>query len=99
MAGVKQDLSWRLQRTEDLDIDPWHETRGAVIAGQVSNLSGAHLQSFLRYRADLATVTILGYDEVLERLKALHTMLKSPPTSVEGAADGGTKRGSGAVDT
>lgn len=83
MAAVPQDLAWRLHRERDLELDPWHDVRGAVIAGRVSTLADARLDSFHCYRAGLATVTVLCYDEVLERLKALHKVLKTPPTSAE----------------
>ena len=77
MASVPRSLAPRL--TPDLELDPWNDPRGAVITGQISSLSGNQRESFLRYRAGLSTVTVLGYDEVLERLEALRSMLSSPP--------------------
>lgn len=88
MAAVPQDLAHRLHRTPHLTVDPWNDIRGAVIIGRVSTLSGVRLESFLRYRAGLATVTILGYDEVLERLKTLLAVLTSSPSSDESTATG-----------
>ncbi|GAA4706908.1 hypothetical protein GCM10025781_26960 [Kocuria gwangalliensis] len=79
MAAVSQDLARRLDRSPELKIDAWNDVRGAVIAGRLFNLTDEQRESFLRYRAGLTTVTVLGYDEVLERLKALLTVLKSPP--------------------
>ncbi|WP_448002689.1 Shedu anti-phage system protein SduA domain-containing protein [Agromyces bauzanensis] len=77
LASVPQSLASRL--TPELALDPWNDPRGAVITGRVSALNKEQLESFLRYRAGLSTVVVLGYDEVLERLKALHAMLASPP--------------------
>jgi hypothetical protein len=76
MASVPKSLASRLPN--DLALDPWNDPRGAVITGRLSTLTQEQLESFLRYRAGLSTVTVLGYDEVLERLKALHAALKSP---------------------
>lgn len=59
-------------------IDKWH-VQGAVISGRVSELGAEQQASFLRYREGLTLVTVLGYDEVLERLKYLHALLKNPP--------------------
>ena len=59
-------------------IDRWH-VHGAVIIGRVSRLSDEQQASFLRYREGLTGVTVLGYDEICERLKYLHALLKSPP--------------------
>jgi hypothetical protein len=58
-------------------IDRWH-VRGAVIIGRVSKLGDEQRDCFLRYREGLSKVTVLGYDEVCERLKSLLAML-SPP--------------------
>lgn len=79
LAAVPQDLAQRLDRTPELDIDAWHDPRGAVIAGRLSSLDGARRESFLRYRAGLSVVTVLGYDEILEHLIALHRMLQAAP--------------------
>lgn len=80
MESVPRDL----QDSAELgSIDKWH-VRGAVIAGRVSELSDEQRASFLRYREGLTTVTVLGYDEVCERLKSLHAMLTNqPPPSVD----------------
>ncbi|WP_109471957.1 Shedu anti-phage system protein SduA domain-containing protein [Ornithinimicrobium cavernae] len=80
LAAVPRDLAQRLHRDPKLDIDPWHDLRGAVIVGRVSTLEGAHRDSFLRYRAGLSAVAVLGYDEVLGHLIALQGMLQSAPT-------------------
>ena len=74
-AAVPQSLAARL--TPDVNLDAWNDPRGAVITGRISTLNPQQLESFLRYRAGLSTVTVLGYDEVLERLKALHSALSS----------------------
>ncbi|WP_298454875.1 Shedu anti-phage system protein SduA domain-containing protein [uncultured Cellulomonas sp.] len=60
-------------------VDQWH-VRGAVITGRVSELNDEQRASFLRYREGLTAVTVLGYDEVGERLKYLHAMLKASPS-------------------
>lgn len=79
LTAIPQDLARRLDRTPELDIDAWHDPRGAVIAGRLSSLDGARRESFLRYRAGLSGVTVLGYDEILEQLIALHRMLQAAP--------------------
>lgn len=85
MAAVPQSLASRL--TPDLNLDAWNEPRGAVITGRISTLDKQQRESFLRYRSGLSTVTVLGYDEVLERLKALYAALRSPEsTEKEGLA-------------
>ncbi|MGF0114735.1 Shedu anti-phage system protein SduA domain-containing protein [Promicromonospora sp. Marseille-Q5078] len=78
LASVPRDLAGRLGETPGLDLDPWNEVRGAVIVGQVSRLSPEKRESFLRYRAGLSSVSILGYDEVLARLRTLRDVLKAP---------------------
>ena len=88
MESVARDL----EDHPDLgSIDKWH-VRGAVIIGRVSTLSDEQRDSFLRYREGLTAVTVLGYDEVCERLKHLHAMLKNPlPLARDGDA---TEQGS-----
>jgi len=84
-ASVPQDLAPRLYRTADLvDMDPWH-TSGAVIVGRVGTLTAEQRESFLRYRDGLTRVTVLGFDEVCERLKALRDLLRAGSTGDEGA--------------
>jgi hypothetical protein len=78
MASVPRSLAPRL--TPHLELDPWNDPRGAVITGQIASLNENQRDSFLRYRAAMSNVTVLGYDEVLERLKSLKSMLDSPPT-------------------
>lgn len=75
MESVSRDM----KNTPALgDIDHWH-VRGAVISGTVSTLSAEQRDSFLRYREGLTGLTVLGYDEVGERLKSLRDMLATPP--------------------
>lgn len=81
MAAIPRSLAARLADTPDLNIDAWNDVRGAVIAGRVSALTNEQRDSFVRFRAGLSTVIILGYDEVLERLKTLLAVLKAPPSS------------------
>lgn len=78
MSAVPRDLAQRMKRTRSLDLDPWNDIRGAVISGRVSKLSDAQRESFLRFRAGLGNVTVLGYDEVLDRLRGLHSSLSQP---------------------
>jgi hypothetical protein len=85
MASVPRSLAPRL--TPDLNFDAWNDPRGAVITGRISTLNPQQLESFLRYRAGLSTVTVLGYDEVLDRLKALHSTLSSPPSFDDNLAE------------
>ena len=83
IAAVPQDLAPRLYRTPDLrELDPWH-TSGAVIVGRVGHLSPEERESFLRYREGLAGVTVLGFDEVCERLKGLRDLLSEVPPGVD----------------
>ena len=77
MASVPRSLAPRL--TPNQELDPWNDPRGAVITGRISSLNDQQRDSFLRYRAGFSAVTVLGYDEVLARLKALRVMLASPP--------------------
>lgn len=78
MASVPRSLAGRL--TPELNLDPWNEPCGALVVGRVSSLEPEQRESFLRYRAGLSNITVLGYDEVLERLKALRDVLASPTT-------------------
>ncbi|WP_447924744.1 Shedu anti-phage system protein SduA domain-containing protein [Georgenia muralis] len=59
-------------------IDP-QDVSGALIIGRVDALAPLQLASFKRFRASLSGVVILGFDEVLQRLKGLHEMLSTPP--------------------
>jgi len=77
MASVPRSLAPRL--TPDHGLDPWNDPRGAVVTGRISDLNDEQRDSFLRYRAGLSAIAVLGYDEVLARLKALRVMLASPP--------------------
>lgn len=85
MSAIPKNLPQQLDRLPaDRQVDPWNEVRGALIVGTLSSLSDEQRASLLRYRAGLSHVTILGYDEVLERLKGLHSMLRQEhqsPTS------------------
>lgn len=82
MASMREDFPDLKRRTPSLpDIDP-HDVHGAVIVGRVGDLAGVdagqRLASFKRYRSALTGVTVIGFDEVLERLRALHRMLAGP---------------------
>ncbi len=69
------DLPLILQRTPDAPaLDP-SVIRGAVIAGSIADMSDTHRESFMRYRAGLAGVEVITFDEVLDRLKGLQQML------------------------
>lgn len=50
--------------------------RGALIAGTVEGLDGAELNSYRWYRDGLHDVTILGFDEVLGRLRELLELIQ-----------------------
>lgn len=75
MESVSRDLARREPDPDLGDLDLWH-TSGAVIVGRVGELDGEQRESFLRYREGLAGVTVLGYDEVCERLKGLLELLR-----------------------
>lgn len=77
LASVPRSLSARLRASDQ--IDPWNDVRGGLISGNISALNTEQRESFLRYRAGLTNITVLGYDEVLGRLKSLRDMLKDPP--------------------
>lgn len=77
MESVPRDLR---DSPEFGAVDKWH-VRGAVISGRVSDLDDEQRESFLRYREGLSSVTVLGYDEICERLKGLHALLGGPPAA------------------
>lgn len=57
--------------------------RGAVIAGTLDAMEGPlRKDSFERYRNGLHGIEIITFDEVLERLVELHTMLKNSPNKL-----------------
>lgn len=68
--------------------DPSHDSistavvRGAVIVGNVGTLAPEEKTSLELYRRGLNNVEVLGFDEVLERLRILRQML-TPRSSVE----------------
>lgn len=51
--------------------------RGAVIVGAAGSLGEKEKASFLWYRDGLRDVEVIAFDEVLDRLKGLHELLKS----------------------
>ena len=75
MESVQADLPARLGNLSTLEH--WSDLRGAIILGTLSELNEEQLASFLRFRAGLTNVTILTYDEVLQRLKELSTALST----------------------
>ena len=81
LHSAATDLALRLRRTPEENIDLVQDSRGAVIAGRLGALQGAQLDSFLRYRSGLSGVTVIGYDEVLEHLRALQSMLQEGSSS------------------
>lgn len=79
LQSQKEALRTRLEGKIEED-DPLHSLnsaspRGALIAGRVNALSGASLKSFRRFRDGLHDVTILGFDEVVDRLEELLKLL------------------------
>lgn len=79
MSSIPQHFSQMIP--SGATVDPWNQPQGAVIVGRVSTLTNEQRESFLRYRDGLAGVTVLGYDEVLERLKGLREMLATSAES------------------
>lgn len=65
-------------------FDTVNELRGAVITGRISSLIAEQRDSFSRYRGGLSNVTVLTFDEVLERLKHLREALNTAPTQNSG---------------
>ncbi|MCT9872005.1 DUF4263 domain-containing protein [Paenarthrobacter aurescens] len=59
-------------------FDTVNEPRGAVVTGRLSALNAEQRESFGRYRGGLSNVTVLTFDEVLERLKHLRQALNTP---------------------
>jgi hypothetical protein len=51
---------------------------GAVVTGTVGSLGSEQRESFLRFREGLGNVQVIGFDEIGERLKHLHTLLSNP---------------------
>ena len=83
MADVPKHLSEMLRYSPQYEINTQVEVRGAVIAGRLSELSDEQQESFLRFREGFTGISILGYDEVLDRLKGLLTALKTSPSPNE----------------
>lgn len=64
----------RDERTDDLNVHD--DVRGALIVGRYAALDAQQQLSFVRYRAGLSNVSIVCYDELLERLHALLRAIK-----------------------
>lgn len=76
MSSIPQHFSHMIP--SGMSFNPWNKAQGAVIVGQLSSLNDEQRESFLRYRDGLIDVVVLGYDEVLERLKGLREILEPP---------------------
>lgn len=76
IESARTDLSQILSNTPNAPAINTGIVRGVVIAGTFATLDPQQRQSFLRYRDGLVGVEILTYDEVLERLRGLHTALR-----------------------
>lgn len=64
------------RHTQGIDLS--RDLHCAVIVGRVGKIKNeGQRTSFLRYRSGLQGVTVIGFDEVLEQLRALHTVLQS----------------------
>lgn len=77
MDSLHDRLAQKLKPDDPLVRLTLPASRGALIVGRVATLHGADLESFRRYRDGLHAVTLLGFDEVLERLQSLLTLLKA----------------------
>lgn len=77
MESLQEQVTKKLADDDPLSRVHHASPRGALIVGQVSTLDAVSLESFRRYRDGLHNVTVLGFDEVAERLRALQQMLSN----------------------
>lgn len=81
VQSARTDLALILKNTLNAPTVDTGIVRGVAIAGTFDALSPQQRQSFLRYREGLVGIDILTYDEVLERLRGLHTVLSQTQRS------------------
>jgi hypothetical protein len=72
-----------LRQTPDVRPLETYVVRGAVIVGTAGTLSSEQKASYQRYRAGLGNVDVIGFDEVLDRLKIVHGLLVAEASSTE----------------
>jgi hypothetical protein len=77
MESARDDFDTIVGRTTDAETIDTKVIRGAVIAGRLESLEDLQKDSFMRYRDALHGIEIITFDEVLNRLRALESMLKN----------------------
>lgn len=76
MESATTDLKSILSNTHDAPELETGTVQGALIIGKLGVLSRVEQQSFLRFRTNLHGISIITFDEVLERLKILREALR-----------------------
>lgn len=76
MESARTDFDDIVGRTSSAEPIDTKVVRGAVIAGRLDALEQLRKDSFVRYRNGLHGIEVITFDEVLDRLIALQTMLK-----------------------
>lgn len=76
MESARTDFEQIVRRTPGAAPLDTKVITGAVIAGTFSAMDQLRVDSFVRYRNGLYGIEVITFDEVLERLLALQTMLQ-----------------------
>jgi hypothetical protein len=76
MESARSDFDQIARRTPGASPLVTKVVTGAVIAGTLGAMDQLRMDSFLRYRNGLHGIQVITFDEVLDRLRALQTMLK-----------------------
>lgn len=87
IESAGSDFRQLVQNTSEADAVETCVVRGAIIAGTAVALDPEESRSFVRFRNGLSNIEVLTFDEVLHRLKGLHTMLTNAPAVVSDTAD------------
>jgi hypothetical protein len=81
MESARTDFDQIVRRTPGAGPLDTKVVKGAVIAGTLGSLDQPRKDSFVRYRNGLHGIEVITFDEVLDRLVALQTMLEESGTS------------------
>ncbi|WP_091564693.1 Shedu immune nuclease family protein [Arthrobacter sp. ok362] len=76
MESARTDFDQIVRRTPGAGPLDTKVVTGAVIAGTLGSMDQLRKDSFVRYRNGLHGIEVITFDEVLDRLLALQTMLK-----------------------
>ncbi|EJZ06620.1 hypothetical protein MVAC_21493 [Mycolicibacterium vaccae ATCC 25954] len=80
MESALTDFRDIVKQTTEAEPVETAVVRGAVIAGTLASIDGdARRLSFMRFREGFQGVQILTFDELGDRLRGLHAMLKTQP--------------------